>query len=398
MGRGFTAAPLAAAAKTEVLRLASHSPGSGQPRGLAEPQLGIVGRHANALQLMIEVSQLTKTYGSRTAVQGLDFRVGKGEVVGFLGPNGAGKTTTLRIIAGFLGPTSGRVRVAGFDVVDEPLRARAQLGYMPETSPSYPELRVIEYLRFRAELKGVQRAKRQAAVERALSLASLGDRAGSVIGHLSKGYRQRLGLADALVADPPLLILDEPTSGLDPNQIREVRRVIRDLAEQHTVLLSTHILAEVEASCDRAIVIHRGRRVAEGTLDELRSRGTAKEGTLLVRRTRDATTDDAPDGPQKPKRKKRTSPAAAKPEDSSAHAAPSTVLVPEALRSDVLEEMPVDADYVRLRVNLPEGRASMERWVAEFSRQGTAVAEARLGSASLEQVFAELTNSEESVI
>ncbi len=385
---------------------------------MAEPLLGIVGRHANALQLMIEVSQLTKTYGSRTAVQGLDFRVGKGEVVGFLGPNGAGKTTTLRIIAGFLGPTSGRVRVAGFDVVDEPLRARAQLGYMPETSPSYPELRVIEYLRFRAELKGVQRAKRQAAVERALSLASLGDRAGSVIGHLSKGYRQRLGLADALVADPPLLILDEPTSGLDPNQIREVRRVIRDLAEQHTVLLSTHILAEVEASCDRAIVIHRGRRVAEGTLDELRSRGTAKEGTLLVRRTRDATTDDVPDAsPNQDQQTERTSPGASKGRES-AHEEPSErpartagtrapsrsaamrtlVAIPEALRSDVLEELPVDADYVRLRVNLPEGRASMARWVAEFARQGTAVAEARLGSASLEQVFAELTNSEESVI
>ncbi len=309
---------------------------------------------------MIEVSRLTKTYGSRTAVSELDFRVGQGEVVGFLGPNGAGKTTTLRIIAGFLGPTSGSVRVAGFDVENEPLLARAQLGYMPETSPSYPELRVREYLQFRAELKRVPRAERRAAVDRALSLANLADRAGSVVGHLSKGYRQRLGLADALVADPPLLILDEPTSGLDPNQIREVRRVIRDLAEQHTVLISTHILAEVEATCDRAIVIHRGKLVAEGSLDELRSRGSAKEGSLIVRQLGAVES------------------------------------LPHDLKADLHDQSRVDDNYTELRVRLPDGRRSMERWVSVLAEQGIAVAEARLGSATLEQVFAELTGSEES--
>ena len=218
---------------------------------------------------MIEVEHLTKTYGPVRAVRDLSFRVDKGEVVGFLGPNGAGKSTTLRILAGFLGASAGRVRIAGHDIAEAPMLARASIGYMPETAPLYPEMRVGEYLTFRAELKEVPRKVRKDAVARALADARIDDMEDVMIDHLSKGYRQRVGLADALVASPPLLILDEPTAGLDPNQIREVRTLIRRLGQNHTVLLSTHILSEVEATCTRALVIARGRLVAEGSIEAI---------------------------------------------------------------------------------------------------------------------------------
>jgi ABC-2 type transport system ATP-binding protein len=220
---------------------------------------------------MIEVEHLSKWYGSTQAVADLSFRVDKGEVVGFLGPNGAGKSTTLRILAGFLGATSGRVRIAGHDLAEEPMLARENVGYMPEMSPLYPEMRVGEYLGYRAELKRIGRRLRGDAVTRAMSQAKVSDVESVRIGHLSKGYRQRVGLADALLGSPPLLILDEPTAGLDPNQIREVRALIRALGQEHTVLLSTHILPEVEATCSRALVIARGRLVAQGSIDEIRT-------------------------------------------------------------------------------------------------------------------------------
>jgi ABC-2 type transport system ATP-binding protein len=219
---------------------------------------------------MISVEKLSKSYGQLQAVRDLSFEVQRGEVLGFLGPNGAGKSTTLRIIAGFLGATSGRVIVDGHDIVEEPHKARAAIGYMPENVPLYPELRVVEYLRFRAELKGVKRAARQDAVDRAMRDLHLDDHAERLIGQLSKGYRQRVGLADAIVARPSVLILDEPTAGLDPNQIRDVRDLIRALSKDHTILLSTHILPEVEATCDRALVIFKGKLVAQGSLEDLR--------------------------------------------------------------------------------------------------------------------------------
>ncbi|WP_437736561.1 ABC transporter ATP-binding protein [Sorangium sp. So ce1335] len=237
---------------------------------------------------MIEVEHLSKSYGPHLAVSDLSFRVSQGEIVGFLGPNGAGKSTTLRILAGFLGATSGRVRVAGYDIAEEPMRARASIGYMPETSPLYPEMRVSEYLAFRAELKLVPRRARREAVARALRDARVEDVASVMIGHLSKGYRQRVGLADALVGDPPLLILDEPTAGLDPNQIREVRALVRRLGRDRTVLLSTHILSEVEATCTRAVVIARGRLVAEGSIDELRAMRRVGGARVVVRGAPDA--------------------------------------------------------------------------------------------------------------
>ncbi len=242
---------------------------------------------------MISVQHLTKRYGSHVAVDDLSFEVAKGDVVGFLGPNGAGKSTTLRILAGFLGMTAGTVTIDGKDIEEESRLAKERIGYMPEAVPLYPEMRVGEYLAFRADLKGVSRSNRSKRVGIAMEKAKVGDREMTLIGNLSKGYRQRVGLADALVADPPLLILDEPTSGLDPNQIREVRDVIKGLGSDHTVLLSTHILSEVESSCDRVIVIARGKLVAEGTTDaiknlqrspglEVRVRGSGKAAASAI--------------------------------------------------------------------------------------------------------------------
>ncbi len=218
---------------------------------------------------MIKVAQLSKSYGPVRAVRKVSFEVSQGAVVGFLGPNGAGKSTTLRILAGFLGFSRGSVTIGGHDIIEERIEALRQIGYMPEACPFYPEMRVVEYLRFRAELKAVRRAQRASEVDRVLGEAKASEMADVLIGHLSKGYRQRVGLADALLGSPPLLILDEPTSGLDPNQMRDVRELIRRLADRHTVLLSTHILSEVEATCDHLLVIDRGRLVAQGPIGEL---------------------------------------------------------------------------------------------------------------------------------
>jgi ABC-2 type transport system ATP-binding protein len=232
---------------------------------------------------MIEVERLSKSYGAFRAVSDVSFHVERGEVVGFLGPNGAGKSTTLRMLAGFLGPTAGRIRVGGHDIAEEPLLARQKLGYMPETSPLYLEMRVREYLTFRAELKRVPRRSRKDEVERAAADARVDDMAEVLIGHLSKGYRQRVGLADALLGAPPVLILDEPTAGLDPNQIREVRSLIKRRGGEHAILISTHILSEVEATCTRALVIARGRLVASGTIDELRDLRRAQGARITLR-------------------------------------------------------------------------------------------------------------------
>lgn len=232
---------------------------------------------------MIDAFELTKDYGTVVAVRDVSFHVGRGEVVGFLGLNGAGKTTTLRMLAGSLGPTSGRVVIAGHDLEREPLRARGCLGYLPEAAPLYPEMRVREYLEFRARVKSIRGSKVRPAAREAAERARVVDVSETLIGHLSKGYRQRVGLAEALLGRPPLLILDEPTAGLDPNQIHEVRALIRDLGSDHTLLLSTHILSEVEATCDRALVIHRGRLVAQGTLEELRSQRVGSGAELRVR-------------------------------------------------------------------------------------------------------------------
>jgi ABC-2 type transport system ATP-binding protein len=214
---------------------------------------------------MIEVENLSKTYSGFRAVQGISFHVKKGEIVGFLGPNGAGKSTTMKVLAGYLPPTDGKIRIAGYDVVTDSLEVRKRIGYMPENVPLYTDMRVNEFLRFRAELKKVPRRKIKDRVETVKQLAALKDVENKIIGTLSKGYRQRVGLADAMVHDPDLLILDEPTIGLDPNQIRAVRDLIKDLGKHHTILLSTHILSEVELTCGRVLVINRGRIEASDT-------------------------------------------------------------------------------------------------------------------------------------
>ena len=210
---------------------------------------------------MIEVEGLSRRYGSRLAVDEVSFRVESGEIVGFLGPNGAGKTTTLRMLTGYLAPTSGSIRIDGIDAVSDSIRARARLGYMPEGVPLYREMRVQEYLRHRGALRRV--ANLTKALDRSLELAGVADARTRIIGQLSKGYRQRVGLAEALIADPPILILDEPTSGLDPNQVRQFRELVRSFSGKKSVLLSTHILSEVEAVCDRVIIIREGRKVAD---------------------------------------------------------------------------------------------------------------------------------------
>jgi ABC-2 type transport system ATP-binding protein len=214
---------------------------------------------------MIEVENLSKTYSGFRAVQGISFHVNKGEIVGFLGPNGAGKSTTMKVLAGYLPPTDGKISIAGFDVVTDSIEVRKRIGYMPENVPLYTDMRVNEFLRFRAELKKVTRRKIKDRVESVKQLCSLKDVENKIIGTLSKGYRQRVGLADAMVHEPELLILDEPTIGLDPNQIRAVRDLIKDLGQHHTILLSTHILSEVELTCSRVLVINRGKIEASDT-------------------------------------------------------------------------------------------------------------------------------------
>ncbi len=218
---------------------------------------------------MIKVENLTKQYAGFTAIDKLNFEVEKGEIVGFLGPNGAGKSTTMRILTGYMPATSGTASIAGFDVFQQSIEARRHLGYLPENTPLYTDMRVGEYLRYRANLKGVPGGKVRERVGDVLEMCNLRDVERKLIGALSKGYRQRVGLADALVHDPDLLILDEPTIGLDPNQIRQVRELIKNLANKRTVLISTHILPEVEIMCSRVIVIHKGKIRAADTAENL---------------------------------------------------------------------------------------------------------------------------------
>jgi len=229
-------------------------------------------------QTLLEVQHLSRRFHKTLAVDDLSFTVRKGEIVGFLGPNGAGKTTTMRMLTGYLPPSSGTARIAGFDVNQEALAARRQIGYMPENVPLYGDMRVKEYLQFRARLKGLRGSEVRKRVGEVQELCGISDVRRKRISNLSKGYRQRVGLADSLVHHPPLLILDEPTNGFDPNQIRQVRELIRNLATEHTVLLSTHILSEVESVCERVIILDKGRIRAADTpanlVSKLRTAGT----------------------------------------------------------------------------------------------------------------------------
>ena len=218
---------------------------------------------------MIDVQHVTKRYGQVTALDDISFSIPQGEIVAFLGPNGAGKTTTMRILTGFMPPTSGTVRIAGFDCLEEPWEVKKHIGYLPETPPLYLELTVREYLTFVGRIKRLEPEQLQERMGIIVKQTGLSDVQGRVIGHLSRGYRQRVGLAQALLHNPPVLILDEPTTGLDPNQIIEIRDLIKNLAGSHTIILSTHLLAEATAICQKVIIIHRGRIVAIDTPDQL---------------------------------------------------------------------------------------------------------------------------------
>ena len=219
---------------------------------------------------MISVENLTKRYAAKTAIENVSFKVNSGEILGFLGPNGAGKTTTMRIIVGYMPASEGSVRVDGFEVFDNPLDVRRRIGYLPENPPLYLEMTVTGYLRFVAKIKGVPKERLDSEVTRVMERVSVSDVKERIIGKLSKGYKQRVGLAQALINDPPVLILDEPTIGLDPKQIHEVRELIKELAGKHTVVLSTHILPEVEQTCHRVIIIDRGKIIAVDTPQNLR--------------------------------------------------------------------------------------------------------------------------------
>ena len=309
---------------------------------------------------MIKVENLTKKYSGFTAIKDLSFEVAKGEIVGFLGPNGAGKTTTMRILTGYMPASSGRATIAGFDVFEQSLEARKRIGYLPENTPLYHDMRVHEYLRYRANLKGVEGRKVNERVGDVVELCSLKEKERAIIGTLSKGQRQRVGLADALVHDPDLLILDEPTIGLDPNQIRQVRELIKNLANKRTVLVSTHILPEVEIMCSRVIVIHQGEIRASDTAENLLKNHRAAGSMRVEAKTDGATARD------------------------------SLLGLPGV--KDVSEEK--DGDYsifnLRLEANADPAEAVMN--LAVFRRWN--IRELTRRRATLEDVFVELTHSD----
>jgi len=310
---------------------------------------------------VIEVENLTRQYGDRTAVNGISFAVRKGEIIGFLGPNGAGKSTTLRMLTGYLQPTDGAIRVGGVDAVRDPIGARRFIGYLPESVPLYKEMRVEEYLRYRARLKGVARAQVAARIDHVLAQADIRDVRQRIIGQLSKGYRSRVGLADALVADPPLLVLDEPTAGLDPNQIRQVRDLIRSMAGEKTIMLSTHILPEVESTCSRVLIINKGRLVGEGAPNALRTSGTGGQVIVLEARGTRAELEQR-------------------------------ALQVQGVRR-LLDVEQLEADLLRLRLEI-ESVAAAEALSLALAQGGHAIRELRREQTSLEDVFTLLTTRE----
>lgn len=310
---------------------------------------------------MIEVENLTRQYGDRTAVNGISFAVRKGEIIGFLGPNGAGKSTTLRMLTGYLPPTDGAIRVGGVDAVRDPIGARRFIGYLPESVPLYKEMRVDEYLRYRARLKGVPRQQVSVRIDHVLAQADIRDVRQRIIGQLSKGYRSRVGLADALVADPPLLVLDEPTAGLDPNQIRQVRDLIRSMAGEKTIMLSTHILPEVESTCSRVLIINKGRLVGEGAPNALRTSGEGGQVMVLEARGARAALEECVKGVQGVRK--------------------------------LLDVEQLESDLTRLRLEV-EAVTTAETLSLQLAQRGHAIRELRREQTSLEDVFALLTTDE----
>jgi len=310
---------------------------------------------------MIEVKDLTKRYGNLTALAGISFSVPQGQVVGFLGPNGAGKTTTMKILTGYLAPTSGSAHVAGIDVTADPLPALRKIGYLPSGNPLYGELRVGESLRFAAEMHGLRGAARDTAIAESMEAVGIADRKSQAVGTLSTGFRQRLGLAQALLHRPEVLILDEPTYGLDPNQQAEILSLIKSLGRERTVMLSTHILSEVEAVCDRAIIVHQGVLVADGSIDQIRSSRRAAV-SLVVRGT----------------------------------AAAARAAFEGMPGVDAVEVEPVagSGEHVRVRLLGTAEREACEAAAVRAGKAGLALAALAPEVASLDQIFAELTTED----
>jgi len=243
---------------------------------------------------MITVKELTKRYARNTAVDHISFEIQKGQIVGFLGPNGAGKTTTMRMLTCFLPPTAGTATVAGFDVLEEPMEVKKRIGYLPETPPLYPEMRTGEYLEFVGSLKGLRKPELGKRVDYVCERCAVADVRGKLISKLSKGYRQRVGLAQAIIHNPEVLILDEPTAGLDPKQINETRDLIKSLAGDHTIILSTHILPEVEQTCEQVIIINKGKVIATDSVNNLQNRARGAESVIVEVAGRNGAVDSAP--------------------------------------------------------------------------------------------------------
>jgi ABC-2 type transport system ATP-binding protein len=315
---------------------------------------------------MIEVKSVTKRFGRITAVDDISFDVRKGEILGFLGPNGAGKTTTMRILTCFIPPTEGTVSVAGHDIFKEPLQIKRKIGYLPETPPIYPEMTVIEYLNFVARIKGLSGSRRIKQVEKVFETCAITDVRDQLAGRLSKGYRQRVGLAQALVHDPEILILDEPTAGLDPKQIIETRELIKGLAGQHTIILSTHILPEVSMTCERVVIINRGRVVAEDTPEALTLR---LQGTQVLSIT--------VDGPEESVR---------------------GLIGAQSGVAKVEVEVQSGKNGARTyRIETTEGQDIRRELAARIVEQGYGLLELKQSSLSLEDIYLQLTTSEETV-
>jgi ABC-2 type transport system ATP-binding protein len=317
---------------------------------------------------MIEVEQLSKTYGTFSAIRDLTFRVEPGEIMGFLGPNGAGKTTSMRILSGYLPATSGMARVAGFDVSEDSMAVRQRIGYLPETPPLYTDMTVEDYLGFVDKLKKVRAGDRAQQIERAIQRCSLEEKRHTLIRKLSKGFRQRVGIAQAIVHDPPVIILDEPTVGLDPKQIIEVRNLIKSLAGDHTIILSTHILPEVSMTCDRVVIINRGQVVAKGTPAELAGEMQGEHQVYLQ-----------VEGAEEQVR--------------------AALLPLTQVQLTRLEPLsPEDLSPPRWKLEV-RSRAEGDGWMREVSthlvQAGLGIYEMRRAQASLEEVFLDLTTQEE---
>jgi ABC-2 type transport system ATP-binding protein len=315
---------------------------------------------------MITVKQLTKRYARNTAVDHISFEVSKGQIVGFLGPNGAGKTTTMRMLTCFMPPTSGTATVAGFDVLDKPLEVRRHIGYLPETPPLYPEMRTTEYLTFVGKIKGLRGPELTKRVEYVLGRCAIADVKDKVLGKLSKGYRQRVGLAQAIIHNPDVLILDEPTAGLDPKQINETRDLIKGLAGDHTIILSTHILPEVEQTCQQVIIINKGKLVATDSVSNLQYRARGA-GSVLIEV---AGRMDALDASAVQRRLEQV-------------AGVSRVILKDTRDNRLVFEVESERDHVV--------RGDLARAVVEA---GWNLNELRSAAVSLEEVFLQLTNSD----